>query len=133
MPQELLALSAACGLGVLHLILAAHSASIQRGYLWTASARDASRPPLSGLAGRLDRASRNFLETFPFFAVGVLILALLGETGPATAGAAWTYLGARAAFLVVYAAGVFLLRSLIWNVATFSILFILLAPHLEAV
>jgi uncharacterized MAPEG superfamily protein len=53
-------------LGLVHIVLASHSASLQRGYRWTASARDEVLPPLTGAAGRLSRASVNFLETFPF-------------------------------------------------------------------
>ena len=51
-----------------------------------------------------------------------------GAESAATAWAAWIYVIARAAYLIVYAAGVFLVRSLIWNVATFAIIALLLAP-----
>jgi hypothetical protein len=44
---------------------ASHAASLQRGYRRTASARDQEVAPLTGVAGRLDRALRNFSETFP--------------------------------------------------------------------
>ena len=43
-------------------------------------------PPLGGTAGRLDRALRNFLETFPLFAAAVLIAALSLAWSVATLG-----------------------------------------------
>ena len=47
--------------------------TLQRGLRWNAGPRDEPMPPLTGVAGRLSRALRNFLETFPFFAAAVLI------------------------------------------------------------
>jgi uncharacterized MAPEG superfamily protein len=41
------------------------------------------------------------------------------------------YFGARVVYVVCYAAGLFLVRSLVWNVATFGIILILLALILE--
>src|SRR5215218_750316 len=40
---------------------------------WSAGPRDEKMPPLRGVAGRLDRALRNFMETFPLFAAVVLV------------------------------------------------------------
>lgn len=68
-------------LGLVHIIAASHSASLQRGYRWTASARDEPRPPLTGVAGRLERALHNFLETFPLFAALVLAVQASGRQG----------------------------------------------------
>jgi uncharacterized MAPEG superfamily protein len=55
------------------VVLASHAASWQRGYLCTAGPRDEAVPPLTGIAGRLERALRNFVETFPLLASAVLI------------------------------------------------------------
>jgi uncharacterized MAPEG superfamily protein len=57
-------------LGLVHLIASSHLISWQRGYRWTASSREEDVPPLRGLANRVDEATTNFLETFPFFAPG---------------------------------------------------------------
>jgi hypothetical protein len=54
-------------LGLLQIVAASHAASLQRGYRWTASPRDHKVEPLRGVAGRLDRALRNFEETFALF------------------------------------------------------------------
>jgi uncharacterized MAPEG superfamily protein len=66
-------------LGFVHVVAASHAASLQRGYLWTASARDREAAPLTGIAGRLDRALRNFSETFPLFAALLLAAQAIGR------------------------------------------------------
>jgi uncharacterized MAPEG superfamily protein len=67
MTVELWLLVASIVLGLLHLIASSHLISWQRGYRWTASSREEDVPPLRGLANRVDQATTNFLETFPFF------------------------------------------------------------------
>src|SRR5215218_7719691 len=69
---ELRMLTFSVVLGLAQIITASHAASLQRGYRWSASPRDEKMPPLRGVAGRLDRALRNFMETFPLFAAVVL-------------------------------------------------------------
>lgn len=108
-------------------MLASHAASLQRGYLWTAGSRDEAVPPLTGIAGRLERALRNFVETFPLFAAAVLIAHVTNTHSWMTEWGVQLYFGARVAYLAVYAAGVFLLRSLVWNVATLGIAMVLLS------
>jgi uncharacterized MAPEG superfamily protein len=127
MTPELKMLGLSIVLGLAQIILASHAASLQRGYMWTASARDEAVPALPGLAGRLDRALRNFIETFPLFAAAVLMAHIAGKHGWMTEWGAQLYFGARVAYVAFYAAGIFLVRSLVWNVATLGIVLILLA------
>ncbi len=63
MSVELRMLTFSVVLGIVQIIAASHAASLQRGYRWTASPRDEKVEPLRGVAGRLDRALRNFVET----------------------------------------------------------------------
>ena len=114
-------------LGFVHIIAASHAASLQRGYRWTASARDEPVQPLTGLAGRLERALKNFLETFPLFVALVFIAQLSGIHNQLTAMGSFLYLGARVAYLPLYALGVFLVRSLVWNVAAVGMLLFVIA------
>ena len=118
---EIAGLLVAVGLGVVHIVLASHSASLQRGYRWSASARDAPSPPLIGVAGRLSRACSNYLETFPFFAALVLAVVATGASSEWSRWGVYLYLAGRFAYLPLYAFGVFLVRSLIWNVALLGI------------
>jgi len=127
MTVELNMLALSVVLGLIQVVLASHAASLQRGYLWTASSRDEAVPPLTGVAGRLERALRNFAETFPLFAASVLIAHVAGRHSWMTEWGVHLYFWARAAYVVCYAAGVFLVRSLVWNVATLGIILILLA------
>ncbi len=114
-------------LGVIQIVAVSHAASLQRGYRWTASPRDEKAPPLRGVAGRLDRALRNFLETFPLFVAAVLVALVADAHNALTEWGARLYLWGRVAYVPLYAAGVPLVRSLVWNVATVGILLLLLA------
>ncbi len=127
MTFELKLLALSIVLGLVQIILTSHAASIQRGYVWTASSRDAFMPALTGLAGRLARALQNFIETFPLFATGVLIAHVAATHSWMTEWGVQLYFWGRIAYLALYAAGVFLLRSLAWNVATLGIVLILLS------
>src|SRR5918995_662036 len=106
MTFELAMLAASCVLCLIQIIAASHAASRQRGYRWTASARDAEVPPLTGVAGRLERALRNFLETFPVFVAAVLLVHVLGRESALSEWGAGLYFSARLIYVPLYAAGI---------------------------
>jgi len=114
-------------LGLVHIVAASHAASLQRGYRWTAGARDQPLPPLSGKAGRLARALDNFSETFAFFAALVLAVVIAGKSSPLSEWGAGLYFVSRVLYLPLYAFGVPLVRSLVWNGAAFGIVLLLVA------
>jgi len=124
---ELLGLVAAAALGLVHIVLASQSASLQRGYRWTAGPRDEPLPPLGGIAGRLARANANFLETFPYFAAGIVAVLATGTHSPWSKWGVILYISGRIAYLPLYALGVFLVRSLAWNVALAGIVAVYVA------
>ena len=121
MGVELRMLTLSVVLGIVQIVAASHAASLQRGYRWTASPRDANVEPLRGVAGRLDRALRNFVETFPLFAAVVLVAHVTNTHDALTEWGAQLYFWGRLAYVLLYAAGVPLIRSLVWNVATIGI------------
>jgi uncharacterized MAPEG superfamily protein len=125
MTVELWLLVAAIVLGFVHILLQAHSMNLQRGLHWNAGPRDEPMPPLTGVAGRLQRALRNYLETFAFFAAAVLIAHGTNIHNAFTLWGPWLYVLARIAYLPLYAFGVRYVRSLAWNVATLGILLVL--------
>ena len=127
MTFELRILALSVVLGLVQIVLASHAASLQRGYLWTAGSRDEAVPPLTGIAGRLERALRNFVETFPLFAAAVLAAHVAGTHSWMTEWGVQLYFWARVAYVAFYAAGFFLVRSLVWNVATLGIILILVS------
>lgn len=127
MTIELKMLALSTVLGLVQIILTSHSASLQYGYKWAASARDEPTKPLEGIAGRLDRTLRNFAETFPLFAAAVLTVSIAGRHNWMTACGAQLYFWGRLLYIPLYAGGVPLVRSLVWNVATLGIILVLVS------
>ena len=127
MTLELRMLALSIVLGLVQIVLASHAASLQRGYIWTASSREEAAPALTGVAGRLARAVQNFGETFPLFAAAVLIAHVAGAHSWMTEWGVQLYFWGRVTYLALYTAGVFLVRSLVWNVATLGIVLVLMS------
>lgn len=109
-------------LGVAQLFLAAALMTRQRGLQWNASARDGDPPPLTGLAARADRAFRNFLETFPFFAAAAVAVVATGSGDAGTAFGAQLWFWARVLYVPLYLAGIPYVRSLVWAAALLGML-----------
>ena len=127
MPIELKMLAWSIALGLVHVLLGAALTTRQRGLGWNVGARDAALPPLTGVAARVDRALRNFLETFPFFAAAALAVVVLERGAATTALGAQCYFWARLAYVPVYAAGIPYLRTVIWGVSLWGLLQLLWA------
>ena len=85
MTIELQMLAWSIVLGLVHIGVAGGFATAQRGLRWNAGNRDGDAPPLRGAAVRTAAASRNFLETFPFFAAAVLAVIASGRADADTA------------------------------------------------
>lgn len=114
-------------LGLVQIALATICSVSQRGLGWAAGARDEAKPALSGIGGRLDRARANFLETFPLFAVAVLLALALQRHDSMTVLGAQLYFWARLAYVPLYAAGIPYVRTLAWTVSIVGIVLVLLA------
>jgi uncharacterized MAPEG superfamily protein len=128
MTTELWLLVASIILGLVHLITASHLISFQYGYRWTASSREEPVPPLRGLANRVDQATTNFLETFPFFATLVLVAHVTHHHGLLTLWGAHLYFWARLGYLLAAAVGYGLVRSILfWNAALTGIVLFVIA------
>ncbi len=84
--------------------------------------RDQQRVSKSIVAGRLLRALRNMLETYPAFVALALALAVTGKTGGLGAIGALTWILARVAYMILYVAGVPVLRSIVWFVSIIALL-----------
>jgi uncharacterized MAPEG superfamily protein len=127
MSSEAWALFGAMVLGLVHITAASFSFKAQVGNAYSVGSRDEDLRP-SGVAGRLDRAQRNFLETFAIFAAAVLLLMVLDREGGRLSqiGCA-LYLGGRVVFLPLYAAGTAWLRTFSWNIATLGLVLVMAA------
>jgi uncharacterized MAPEG superfamily protein len=126
MTPELLMLALSVVLGFVHIIVSAIATTHQYGSKWNLSARDALMPPLEVMASRLQRAQHNFLETFPLFAAAVLIADATNRHGWMAVWGSQIYFYARALYLPIYAAGLPVIRTVVWSVASFGILLVLL-------
>jgi uncharacterized MAPEG superfamily protein len=127
MSVEMTMLALAAVLGFVHLFVAAHFVTQEHGAAWNTGARD-NTPPLTGkLAGRLDRAFRNFRETFPIFAVAVFLITTLARHDARTEWGSQLYFWMRVIYLPLYAAGIPFLRTIVWLASTVGILLVLSA------
>ena len=124
MSIELWCLYAAMGLALVHLTAASFAFKAQVGNRYSVGPRDDDRQP-TGVAGRLARAQRNFLETFAVFVAAVLTLTMLREEGAWSAFGAGAYITGRVLFLPLYAWGVPWLRTFSWNFATLGLVLVM--------
>jgi len=122
---ELQMLAASAALGVVQLVLAVLFSVGARGMPWALGPRDSAGAPLGTTGGRVERAFRNFLETFPIFAVAVLVATSLDRHTEMTVLGAQLYFWGRVAFVPVYALGIPVVRTLVWTVALVGILMVL--------
>jgi uncharacterized MAPEG superfamily protein len=111
-------------LGIAQLAIAATASTLQRGVRWNLGPRD-DAPPLTGVAGRLDRAFWNYLETFPFFAVAVIAVGVVEKYNNTSMMGAYLYLIGRIVYLPLYAFGVPLARTLIWVASVIGIVMVI--------
>lgn len=125
MQTEITVLALSGVLLLVHVFAAIHFKTKQYGKDWNMGARDEDLPPLNDIAGRLDRARGNFLETLPLAIIGLFGVVLAGKATELTAIAAWVWLGARVVYLPLYWAGVPKVRTLVWGVALLALLYIL--------
>lgn len=126
-PAEIKLLGAAVVVGLVQLLWAAGAARGQQDLKWAAGPRDTPMP-ISGVAARLDRAFRNFMETFPFFAAAVLAAALTAKTGTTlTLWGSAIYVAMRAIYAPIYAAGWQPIRSVVWFIALIGLVMVLVA------
>ena len=116
MPIELKILALGAALLLVHIFTATRFKTAQYGRKWNVGARDAALPEPNAMTGRTMRAQANFLETFPIAIVALLGVVLAGKTSPTTALGGWIWLGARLVYLPLYAAGVPVIRTIVWSI-----------------
>lgn len=125
MPVELTILAWAALLLVVHIFLAVHLKTRQYGPKWNLGARDEEVPALNSLAGRLQRAEANFLETLPIAIIALMGVVVANRTSASTALGGWIWLGARIVYLPLYAAGVPVIRTIAFIVSIVGLAIVL--------
>ncbi|MGU3576817.1 MAPEG family protein [Brucellaceae bacterium C25G] len=127
MTPELYLLTASLILAVIYILSPAAFRNRETGRDYNMGPRDEQGPPVGVVTGRLQRAQKNFLETFPIFIAAVLIAVVANKTGTLTLIGAWVYLLARIIYLPLYAIGQGPFRSLSWVLSMLGLLMIIAA------
>ncbi|TCH96145.1 hypothetical protein EJV46_21430 [Roseococcus sp. SYP-B2431] len=125
MTTELAVLAWGCVLALAHVFAAVIAKTMQYGPKWNMGARDEALAPPTPLVGRLARAQANFFETFPVMAAAILVVHAAGLANTWTGWGAVLWLGARAAYLPIYALGIAGLRTLVFLVSLAGLLLVL--------
>lgn len=116
MPVELRIAALGAVLLFLHIFTATRFKTAQYGRKWNVGARDEALPEPNPISGRTMRAQANFLETFPIAIVALLGVVIAGKTSQWTVLGGWIWLGARVVYLPLYAAGVPVIRTVVWTI-----------------
>lgn len=102
------------------------SASGDLGPRYLFSPRDEGLKSKSVVAGRLERALNNLLETYPALVALALALVVTGKVGGIAAAGAWIWLIARVAYVVLYAAGIPVVRTIAWFASIIGLVMMLI-------
>ena len=109
-----------------YIMIQGQTATRDRGLDWNAGPRDGEQKPLGEMAGRAERALKNFQETYPVFIALALGLAVTDRTGGLGAIGAWLWFGARIVYIPLYLFGIKYVRSLCWTVSILGLLLMLI-------
>ena len=123
MKLELALLVWSVALAFVQMLVAASAATLQVGLPKLAGNRD-NMPPLTGWAGRAERAHLNMLESLVLFAALVLVALVAGKTNAMTALGAQLFFWARLVYAPVYLAGVPWVRTAVWLVSVIGLILI---------
>jgi uncharacterized MAPEG superfamily protein len=114
-------------LAMVQIALAGTFRTMETGLWFNASARDDGGPPVGKITGRLQRAQANLFETLPLFAAAVLIAHLAGRHSADTVLGCQMFLAARVLYVPLYAAGVPVVRTLVWTVSIVGLVMLIKA------
>src|SRR3954466_7877729 len=125
MPIELKILALGAVLLFIYIFTATRFKTAQYGRKWNVSARDEPLPAANPITGRLMRAQANFEETFPIAIVALLGVVVAGRTSQLTALGGWIWLGARVVYLPLYAAGIPVVRTVVWTISAVGLVMVI--------
>lgn len=130
MTPELTYLTYAVILLIAHMFIQATLSDLSKGLGWALGPQDEKRDQ-NAVAGRVERALRNYVYNLPAFIALALMLKVtdLGTASTATGAALWFW--ARVAYVPAYASGVPLVRSIAWF-ASLGGLALMILPLLTA-
>jgi uncharacterized MAPEG superfamily protein len=117
MAVELKILALGALLLVIYIFTATRFKTAQYGRKWNIGARDEAMPAPNPLTGRTMRAQANFEETFPIAIVALIGVVLANRTSSLTALGGWIWLVARLVYLPIYAAGIPVIRTIVFIIS----------------
>ena len=129
-PAEILVLALGVVVLFVHISLQGILATLELGTKWNASPRDERIVVRGPVAGRAERALRNYLETFPALVALALALVVLNKTGGLGATGAWIWLLARVVYIPLYLLGIPYIRSAVWTVSAVGLFLMFIALFL---
>jgi uncharacterized MAPEG superfamily protein len=124
---ELRILLCAIALGIVQLLLSVSFNVAGRGLRYGLGPRDEPPKQLGKWASRAERAYRNFLETFPFFAAAVFLVHALDKSTQTSVLGAQIYIWARVLYVPAYLIGILYLRTILWTACIVGIVMVLRA------
>ena len=113
-------------LGLVQVVATAQFFTAANGLAYGASSRDT--PPtrrMSIYGERLERATKNLLETFPFAVAAILIAHVAGRHNALVTWGAALYFWGRLVYVGIYMAGIAYVRTVVWLVSILGILLVL--------
>ncbi len=125
MTPELTYLVYAVILLIAHMIIQATFSDLSKGLVWALGSQDEPREP-SVVAGRLERALRNYVYNLPAFIALALVLTVTETNTASTATGAALWFWARVAYVPAYASGIPLVRSVAWFASLAGLLMMIL-------
>jgi uncharacterized MAPEG superfamily protein len=120
---QILAWTVALGLAQLVLSVAFNVAG--RGLVYGIGPRDEPPRQLGVIASRLERAYKNYMESFPFFAAAVLLGHAANPGEPALLLGGQIYLWARVFYVPAYVVAIPGIRTACWTVSIMGIVIVL--------
>jgi len=120
MTADLWALFATLVLAAVQLSASSILTLRQLGPEWVLSPRDQTLE-VTGLSGRVVRAYRNLLESFPLFLAALFIVHAAHAAGVLTAVGAWLFVTGRAAYVPAYVFGAPGVRPACWMAAQIGV------------
>ncbi|HEY2534969.1 MAG TPA: MAPEG family protein [Xanthobacteraceae bacterium] len=122
---EMRMLSYAIAFGIFQLVLCVSFNVAGRGLAYGVGPRDEPPMPLGKIASRIERAYKNFLETFAFFAAAVFLVYALDRSTPSSTLGAQIYVWSRLLYLPAYVIGVPVVRTLCWTASIVGIVMVM--------
>lgn len=111
---------------LVHVIVQSTLSDLSKGIGWALGPQDERREQ-NPVADRVQRALRNYLETFPAYAALALTIAVTEASTDLSALGATIWFWARVAYIPAFASGIPLVRSVAWLTSMGGLVMMLIA------